>query len=150
MREFLLTVLFSLSILPVHTEATQPLADKQPVVVCERPEAVGLYKQCYEASLLERMPTMARVYSLPERKVLTVPIERLFLPKNASNHSELKPGQSIAIPGRFLWNTAPEGFQSLCNLDDLSPQSSFLTVSCGRYQKEKILKDHALSLKPIQ
>jgi len=153
MREFRLFIVSVFSIIGIETAAfdrSQAWATSpQKVVVCERPDAVGLYKQCYEANLLERFQGMARVYSLPERRVVTVPIQRLFLAQDGHSLAPIKVGHTLAIPGKFLWNTSPEGYQSLCSLDSASPSSSFLTVSCGRYQGEKILKDHALFLKPI-
>ena len=153
MREFRLFVGSIVSIIGIEIMAFESsevwATTPQKVVVCERPDAVGLYKQCYEANLLERFQGMARVYSLPERRVVTVPIERLFLRQDGHSLAPLKAGHTLAIPGRFLWNTAPEGYQSLCSLDSANPSSAFLTVSCGRYQREKILKDHALFLKPI-
>jgi hypothetical protein len=146
---FLSIGLFIPCLVSASDSEIRPTESRTNVVVCERPETVGLYKQCYEAQLLERISGMARVYSLPQRQVITVPIQRIFIPQAAAQSKQTKSNYPIAIPGRFLWNTAPEGYQSLCNLDAISSQSSFLTVSCGRYQGEKILRDHALFLKPI-
>lgn len=153
MREFyfllLAITLISPSLATGSDSKTIPSEPRKIVVVCERPDTVGLYKQCFEANLLERIAGMARVYSLPQRQVITVPIQRIFVPQAADRSVSMNSNYPIAIPGRFLWNTAPEGYQSLCNLDSTPAKSSFLTVSCGRYQGEKILRDHALFLKPI-
>ncbi len=153
MREFPLVLLAISLLIPSLSMASdseiKPSEARKLVVVCERPDTVGLYKQCFEANLLERISGMARVYSLPQRQVITVPIQRIFIPQTADPSSSMNVNYPVAIPGRFLWNTAPEGYQSLCNLDATSSKSSFLTVSCGRYQGEKILRDHALFLKPI-
>ena len=116
-------------------------------MVCQRPDVIGLYEQCEEAAVVGFSGDKIRVYGKAQKQVLTVPKNQVFVAKKGSKHAALAPRQLIAVPGQNLWNQSRPGFRSLCSIEKVS-SSGYVTLSCGRYQKETIHLDSVYSFTP--
>ncbi len=106
-------------------------------VACENSQILGLYKQCQEVTILQTTDVMARVFTKTEKKVLSLPLSQIFRASPLESHARHNHATKVAIPGAFLWNNTPEGFQSLCSARTID-SSELLEVTCGRHKNEFI------------
>jgi len=124
-------------------------AAEQILMACDQPKVSGLYKQCQEVRLVQNIGDRVRVFSRPENRLLTLERNQIFIAHTPSQNAQFATREIVAIPGSYLWNNSPEGFQSLCKVESDSGQK-LLTVSCGRHKNELIQKSRVFVLMPFR
>lgn len=119
------------------------------LMACEQPQVSGLYKQCQEVKLIQQIGDRVRVFSRPDSRLLTLNISQIFSARLAEAATKFEKKSMIAIPGSYLWNNTPEGFQSLCIVEN-EQGPRLLSVSCGRHKNELIQRTNVFVLSPLQ
>ncbi|MDB5038874.1 MAG: hypothetical protein JWQ35_2402 [Bacteriovoracaceae bacterium] len=142
-----LKILFSISICVQVTSLFANAANPEKIIYCKEPEVVGLYEQCQEVLIQSDLGDRVRAYSTASREVLMVPKKNLFYTDSFKEFEKVKSNQLIGIASIDLWNSSSAGFQSLCRTSNES-KTNMLTISCGRFRKETILKLRAFRLTP--
>ena len=136
-----------LSILTLSLCMSQKTEAKETLVACENLSLSGVFEQCEEIVILEKLGNKIRAYSKPKQIVISVSKNIIFVAKSLERTDKVEAHQRITIAGDRLWNTSKAGFQSLCEVKGES-KSGLLNVNCGRYQNETIDKTAVFTLTP--
>ncbi|MBN8555492.1 MAG: hypothetical protein J0L93_08610 [Deltaproteobacteria bacterium] len=120
---------------------------KETLIACENLSLSGVFEQCEEVVILEKLGNRIRAYSKPKQIVISISKDIIFVAKNLEKGEKVESHQRVTIAADRLWNTSKAGFQSLCEVKGEN-KSGLLNVNCGRYQNETIDKAAVFTLHP--
>jgi hypothetical protein len=116
---------------------------------CEKQSLSGMFEQCEEIVIIEKLGQRVRAYSKPKKIVLSLRAESVFIARNLSPSEKITSNQRITISADRLWNTSKPGFQSLCEVQSESKNNNLLRVNCGHYKNQTVARSAVFVLHPF-
>ncbi len=118
---------------------------------CKNSNRYGLYEQCQEVIVMEAQSNILRVYSRPQRIVMSVKVQNLFSASSLRLRSRVPAEKEIALPGHLLSNSSKLGFLSLCRSQKPSGAAQNLVhFTCGSSTVQSVQKDLAYTIRPYR